>query len=220
MKRRFIMVSSLLILLAACKKEEKPYSATTPIPEAADVKLLKELSLCASSDYGTVDKDCLQKNFRPLLGLGPKDELLYDGGFGVNTDGRYFTMHVRKASVSGKTSGTFTLSFYIELHEDNPVSSGNSCTSFRASKGLAFGAPRNDYRGLLVISDLNRGNDSLVSGDNGEVSSFFRLWKTGHRDGELWSPKHTASNLINSGKTIGEIIGEYLEYIEKQEAQE
>lgn len=230
MKKHIIAGALSLIFFVACKKEEKHYSPPDPAQETADVKLLRELSLCANSENGTADKDCLQKNFSPFLGLGPKDELIYDGGFGVNTGGRYFTMHVRKASVSGKTSGTFTLVFYMERHEDNPNSPGNSCTFFRATDGKSYGSPKKDIEGLLDIYDLDR-SDYLVSGTNGEVSSMGRLFDSGpcisnprgrssmECQRYVWSPERTASNLVNSGKTIGEIIGEYLEYTEKQEAE-
>ena len=207
----------LLALFLFYPKEQEKVS----VPETADIKLVRELTKCVDADSGTADIACLERDFAPLLSLGPNYVLRFDGGFGVNTNGRYlgrfYTMHVKMGSASGKTFGHFTIVFYVEKSKENPDSPGNYCTVFRADGGNTYGVPpKEDIEGIIDVYDLTRGNDSLVSGLNGEVSSFFRLMDSGVEDRDLWSPKHTTANLINSGKSVGEVIAEYLELTERK----
>jgi len=126
--------------------------------------------------------------------------------FGRNTDGRFLMFQVRKASHSGKTVGYFEVVFFVEKTRNNSVLWD---VYFRSALGQVYGNLKNDRSGVIDIYDIVLG-DYLVNDDNGKVIKSLSL-----PESELWSPRHTTSNLINSGKTVGQIIGEHLETLEK-----
>lgn len=170
-----------------------------------DVELLEQLTRCVDHNFIIVDRVCLKENFFPLLGLGAKDSVL-QAEFGLNTDGRWFSMTIRKTSRSGGTVGLFKLTFYTERHRQ--TKDGN-LIFFEAKSGDTYGKVPNDYIGVMSIYDLAKG-DYLVNDKNGKVVGSLTL-----PDSQHWSVDHTLANLINAGKTVGYILEEHLGTMER-----
>lgn len=217
-KRRFvpgIFLVLAIVTMFGCAVPNDTQNTPCPWPEPsvqdikrADVMLLKYLTLGVSSDQVVVNKQYLKQIFFPHLGLSAGDEII-DGAFGTNTDGRYFMLTIRKVSSSGNTNGLFEVAFNTERHVSESDTPGLYRVSFRVSGGHAFGSiALKTYPELISIYDLALGR-YLVNDKNGKTVDSLQI-----PESEYWSPEHTASNLINAGKTIGGIIEEHLEALE------
>ncbi len=171
-----------------------------------DISLLQALSTYVDPYTIEINFRSLKKNFLPLLYLGKGGKALY-GRFGMNTTGRFFSLVVEKKSKSGEIRGYFDITFYLEKYEKFYRGKNAGIVSSRVYMGKAIGCLPTDN--ILVSVYAIGKQDYLVNDDAGNTINSLSL-----PDEKLWSPMHTTSMLINSGKSIGDILSEHLEAIE------
>lgn len=195
-----ILAISIISCIGSTKTKNEKIAAKT------DIELLNTLTRFMDHDRVVIDRSGLKENFFPLLDLGPRDSVL-QAKFGINTDGRWIMFIIRKISRTGETTGLFEVTFYTERHR---LTKEGTLIFFEAKNGKTYGViPDNDFNRIINIYDLARG-DYLVNDQSGRVTYSLNL-----ADSLRHSSNHTAGNLINAGKTIGIILEEHLESLEK-----
>gem|GEM_PF-4742868 len=208
------MAVMLLAFSLACKPSNQntaqPHnqnttpSNTRPTTDK-DIELIKRLTNCIDYNYIAVDSRCVQNDFTPLLGLSNTGKIMYIQ-FGDNTDERFILLNIRQSSRSGKTVGWFEISFGVERHVFDQQ--GLYQVPFWVGHGQTYGTLTNDHFSPVGIYDMGH-SDYLANNQQGEVVDSSEL-----SIDKQWSSEHRSSNLINSGKTIGDILAEHLEKIE------
>ncbi|OGZ07095.1 MAG: hypothetical protein A2942_02325 [Candidatus Lloydbacteria bacterium RIFCSPLOWO2_01_FULL_50_20] len=190
---------------AAPQGEEAAVAPTQASQENVALELVKKLSLCVNTRMIGVSADCVRKDFFPLLGLEENDRVPF-GQMGMNSDGRYFSFTVVKTSPSRKTTSIFGITFAFE-RTANPRANEEALwkTLFEINDGTLYGKiPANDV-GLVHIYDYGRGF-YLTEDQRGNVAMDIELEK---------NPYFSADSLLQKGKTVGALMKERLQSLEK-----
>jgi len=216
----FVYAFSLLVL-AGCEQKPPVVTASEPAPQAEKsvvspnatspaqdnvaLELVKKLSLCVDTRMIGVGVDCIRKDFFPLLGLEENDRVLF-GQMGMNSDGRYFSFTVVKESPSGKTTSIFGVSFVFE-RTAHPRANEEALwkTLFEINNGTLYGKIPARDGGLVDIYDYGRGF-YLTEDQQGNVAMDIGLEK---------NPYSSADSLLQKGKTVGALMKERLQSLEK-----
>lgn len=191
---------------------EPTYALKDVKVETEEVKLLNTLTLCVGTYDHSVDKECLKRDFYPLLGLTDNDRVIA-GYFGINMDGNFFSFSIEKESSSRKTIGLFDAVFYtrLEMYRGENTYSIWALSANGQVKTID-GDPVTDKDGLLDlvnIYDVIR-QDYVIDDGQGRVGLMVK------RHGTVLKAFRIAP-LIDAGKKVGAIMTEHLDALERSD---
>ncbi len=190
------MLFSALTAFGNSPSEAKPLDAVSP--HHHELALIDTLTRCVDTWSMGVNAKCMKEKVLPALGLKSGDVLW--GEWGLNSDGRFFSLVVRHTSTSKKTKSLFEVTLYIQRHDRGQI-------TFEAHDGHHYGTVETKDS-LINIYDLGRG-DSLVDDNAGNVvNSLSRADRSKYG--------HGIGGLLFRGKTVGTILVERLNALEKQ----